>query len=195
MKREEAERRWKTLLELLAPVHDRAAATARRLARTPADGDDLFQAAVLRAFEKLDGLRDPDRFPAWFWAVLLSVHRNRARRELWRRFLPLDDLSPGGEPTGADGSRREEERASAARAAAALARLPAVQREAIVLHEIEGFGVEEIAEMQNVTVSAVKSRLARGRERLRRHYRRLGFERPRATPAGESRLAPKGETR
>lgn len=195
MKHDEAERRWRRLLELLAPIHDRAAATARRLCRTPADGDDLLQAAVLRAFEKLDGLRDPDRFPAWFWAVLLSVHRNRARRELWRRFLPLDDLPPGGEPAGPDGNRREEERVSAARAAAALARLPAVQREAVVLHEIEGFGVEEIAAMQGVTVSAVKSRLARGRERLRRHYRRLGFERPRSTSAGEGRLAAKGETR
>ena len=56
-----------------------------------------------------------------------------------------------------------------------LAGLPAVQREAVVLFEIEGFSVEEIAAMQEVTVSAVKSRLARGRDRLRRAYQRLGL--------------------
>lgn len=62
----------------------------------------------------------------------------------------------------------------AERAARALAGLPPEQREAIVLHDIEGFPVEDIAKMQGVTISAVKSRLSRGRERLRRHYLRHG---------------------
>jgi predicted DNA-binding protein YlxM (UPF0122 family) len=45
----------------------------------------------------------------------------------------------------------------------------------VVLFEIEGFSIEEIAAMQEVSISAVKSRLARGRDRLRRHYEKLGF--------------------
>jgi hypothetical protein len=61
------------------------------------------------------------------------------------------------------------------RAAHALAQLPRVQREAIVLHDIQGFTVDEIAAMQVATASAVKSRLSRGRERLRRFYLRRGW--------------------
>jgi RNA polymerase sigma-70 factor (ECF subfamily) len=50
-----------------------------------------------------------------------------------------------------------------------------VQREAVVLFEVDGYSIEEIAAMQRVSVSAVKSRLVRGRERLRRYYERQGW--------------------
>jgi RNA polymerase sigma-70 factor (ECF subfamily) len=146
------------------------------LSRSPGDGDDLFQEAVLRAFEKLPSLRDESRFQPWFYTILLSVHRNRSRRAFWRRFLSIEDrASDGWEPAGADGSCWEEERAQAARVARALATLPPVQREAVVLFEIEGFSIEEIAALQGVSISAVKSRLARGRGRLHRHYERLNL--------------------
>ena len=49
------------LLALLAPLHDRALATARRLCRCNAEGDDLFQETVLRAFDRLEDLRDVGR--------------------------------------------------------------------------------------------------------------------------------------
>ena len=57
----------------------------------------------------------------------------------------------------------------------ALEILPAVQREAVVLFDIDGYSLEEVAAMQDVSLSAVKSRLARGRARLRRHYKRRGY--------------------
>ncbi len=177
--------RWQRLLDLLAPLHDGARATARRLCRTAHDGDDLFQEAVVRAYEKSSDLRDASRFRAWFYSVLLSVHRTRSRRGFWRRFLSIDDaIGEGREPIGDDGSNWEEERRRAERASRALATLPAVQREAVVLFDIEGFSIEEVAAAQNDSISAVKSRLARGRARLRRHYERLGFG-PGATRTGE----------
>lgn len=176
MRIESDHQKWERLTNLLTPYHDRACATARRLSRSIPEGDDLFHDAVLRAFEKLPTLRDESRFRAWFYAVLLSIHRTRSRSHFWRRFLALEEeLTLGNEPAGEDGAVREEERERAARASRALATLPAVQREAVVLFEVEGYSVEEVAAMQNVSVSAVKSRLARGRGRLRRHYERLGF--------------------
>ena len=167
---------WTRLMDLLAPLHDRAAATARRLSRSAEDGDDLFQEAVVRAYHKLPSLRDDASFRSWFFALLLNAHRNRFRRGFWRRFLSLErDMEPGFDPPGEDGGGWEQKRRQAERASRVLAGLPAVQREAVVLFEIEGFSVEEIAVMQEVTVSAVKSRLARGRDRLRRAYQRLGL--------------------
>jgi RNA polymerase sigma-70 factor (ECF subfamily) len=118
-------------------------------------------------------LRERERFRAWFYAVLLSVHRERARRSLWRRFLRLEDLLPADEPPDPRG--HDDDCLAARRVADALAGLPAAMREAIVLYEVDGFSVEEIASMQKVSLSAVKSRLARGRDRLRRRYERLGL--------------------
>lgn len=166
--------RWSRLIRLLTPIHKQAAATARRLCRSNDDGDDLYQDTVLRAFDKLDGLRDESRFRSWFFATLLSRHRSRLRR--FRRVsVPIEEaFGRDREPVGEDGASWEEERRRAERAVRALAGLKPVQREAVVLHEIEGFSVEEIAEMQGVTCSAVKSRLTRGREKLRRFYLRGG---------------------
>jgi RNA polymerase sigma-70 factor (ECF subfamily) len=185
MTSQDAERRWQRLGRLLEPIHNTAVDTARNLCRSPGEGDDLYQEAVLRAFDKLPTLRDEDRFRSWFFAVLLSLHRSRWRRAFWRRFLPLDAATSGApSPVGDDGRAHEEEFLGARRAARALARLPADQREAVVLYELEGFSMEEVARIQDATVSAVKSRVFRGRETLRKVYRRWGWDGPMPSPAG-----------
>jgi RNA polymerase sigma-70 factor (ECF subfamily) len=163
-------------MALLGPVHERAQATARRLCRSIADGDDLYQEAVLRAMARLSDLRDDQAFPAWFHRIVLSLHRERGRRSFWRRLLPLDTLAENGrEPAGEDGGAWADQHTGARRMQAALATLPAVQREAVVLCDIDGYELAEVAEMQAVSLSAVKSRLVRGRARLRRYYERLGW--------------------
>ncbi len=167
--------RWQRLTALLAPIHGAAAGVARRLTRDSGEGDDLLSEAVLRAWTHLESLRDETRFRSWFFAVLLSVHRSRCRRAFWRRFLPLDETVAAGREPAAPPAPGDDARWGALRAREALARLPAVQREAIVLHDVQGFSVEEVAAMQGVTVSCVKSRLSRGRGRLRRHYLRRGW--------------------
>ncbi len=90
----DAEARWQRLLVLLEPVHRQAVATARRLCRSAADGDDLHQEAVLRAFAKLHTLRDEGRFRPWFYAALLSRHRSLWRRASRRRTVSLEEAFP-----------------------------------------------------------------------------------------------------
>ena len=158
-------------MDLLGPLHEQALATARRLCRSPAEGDDLYHDALLRAFEKLSTLRDETRFRSWFYAVLLNRHRSRCRRSFWSRFLPLEEAFPrGAEPAGERGETWAERSVQAGRFARALARMRPEQREAVVLFEVDGCSIEEIAGMQRASVPAVKSRLVRGREALRRHY-------------------------
>lgn len=176
------------LLELLAPVHGELRALARRIARSPDDGDDLFQEAAIRALRKIGDLRDDDRFRGWFTRILLSVHRSRSRRAFWRRFVSLDAAEPGLQPRVQPPAPGDS-----ARAFRALATLPAVQREAVVLFDLEGRGVDEIAALQHVSVSAVKSRLSRGRDRLRRFYRRAELLESSAT--GPARAAVAGSAK
>ncbi|HEY0254765.1 MAG TPA: RNA polymerase sigma factor, partial [Kofleriaceae bacterium] len=77
------------LRELLEPIHPQVVAFARHLSRSRADGDDLYQEAVLRALTKLPQLRDDAMFKPWLYRIVISVHRNRARRAFWRRFSPI----------------------------------------------------------------------------------------------------------
>jgi RNA polymerase sigma factor (sigma-70 family) len=109
--------------------------------------------------------------PSWFFAV--SFPHRSARGRPSKRFVSWEEIRSVDagrfDPPGEDGRRAEEIRRGAERAAEALAALPAVQREAIVLFDLEGLGLQEVARLQNVSLSAVKSRLNRGRERLRNH--------------------------
>src|SRR5687767_11469968 len=106
---EMSEREPERLLRLLTPVDGMARASARRLCRSNADGDDLYHEAVLRALDRLGDLRDESRFKPWLYRVLLSVHRERTRKSLWRRLLPLEELlEQKGDPPGEDGSRWED---------------------------------------------------------------------------------------
>ena len=168
------ERPSQRLCRLLEPLHAELRAGARRLSRSSADGDDLFQEAALRALGKLDLLESEEAFRAWFYRVLLSVHRNRVKRSFWSRLVPIGDQEPATPPASADPRGAERVRL-------ALAALPAEQREAVVLHDLQELTVEEIALVQGVSTSAVKSRLVRGRRRLRTIYRkRFGVTDPAA---------------
>lgn len=177
--------RQERLMGLLGPIHDRARLTARRLCRSNADGDDLFQEAALRALMKLGDLRDEGRFRPWFYAVLLSVHRERSRRSFWRRFVPLgaERQEVAARPA------LEDARGEAAQLSRALQELPAEQREAVVLFEVDGYTLDEVAELTGSSVAAVKSRLARGRSRLREHYQKIEA----ADEAGAIPVSPKKE--
>jgi RNA polymerase sigma-70 factor (ECF subfamily) len=176
---DEHSQRFRRLIE---PLHDRALAFARCVCRSTTEGDDLFQEAMLLAFGKLDGLRDDGAFCPWLYRILINAHRTRCRRAFWRRLIPLgprgeadDDDARSADPASGEPDYRTAGATAHAveasrRIRQALARIPPVQREAIVLFEIEGWQVEDIAELQRVSVSAVKSRLSRGRKHLRLLY-------------------------
>lgn len=156
------------LRRLLEPIHDRALGFARSVSRSRDDGDDLFQEALVRALDKLGLLRDDAAFKGWLYRIIINLHRNRTRRAFWRRLIPL-----GGDEIGEHVT--VETIGSVERARLALAQLAPDQREAIVLHDIEGWAVGEIADLEGVSMSAIKSRLSRGRDRLRDIYaRRFG---------------------
>lgn len=151
---------------LLDPHHDELRVYARRVCRTQSDGDDLFHEAVTRALTKIDSLKSDASFRFWFYRVLISVHRNHTKRSFWSRFVPLVDRDP------VDPSNATTDLAGHQRMRSALAQLSNVQREAIVLHDLQEMSVEEVAEVQEVSNSAVKSRLSRGRNHLRVTYRK-----------------------
>lgn len=155
--------------EDLERVYLDAVRYSRGLAGSQTEGDDLLQDALVRAWRAYPRLRNPGQFKFWLLKIIRNAHRNRARKARIRRWLSLD--------RAADIPACEElpfEEKEAVRQA--LKGVPRHQREALILYEVVGMSIEEIAKLQGVTVSGVKSRLARGRLRLREVYEQLTGE-------------------
>jgi len=143
---------------------------ALRLSANPQEAEDLTQDVFLRIFRHLAGFRGGSSLKTWVYRVALNQCRSR-----FARFRPptqgLFEEGVEEAPQLRDPSRGPEEVALSSDAARliseALARLPLVFREAVVLRDLEGLAYEEIADATGVRVGTVRSRIARGREQLR----------------------------
>jgi hypothetical protein len=71
---------WVSLSALLAPVDQQCRLFARRIARSNAEGDDIYHEALLRAAANLSKLREPTRFKPWLQSIVVSVQRDRSWR-------------------------------------------------------------------------------------------------------------------
>lgn len=154
--------------------HQAVFSFAYRLTRRQDLAEDLTQEcflALVRAPNRFDESRGPMK------TYLFSIARNLALKQYrdHRGEEPLEDSGGGFESRGAADPMAARELASAV--SAAVAGLPLLQQEAVVLFEYERFTLEEIAQIVGADTGTVKSRLHRARERLRRvlaPYRKVG---------------------
>ncbi len=133
------------------------------------DGDDLLQDALLNGWRKFASLRDPDGFKFWMLRIIRNASISRQRSRKFKTLLGLDAAQRIPSPETLSYEDKELVRF-------ALSKLPNIQREALILHEVLGMSVQEICRQQNVGESAVKSRLSRGRKRLRSEVEALTTE-------------------
>ena len=140
-------------------------AFARRLSRNAADADDLVQGAFERAFRSWRDLRHPRACRAWLFQIARNLHLNRQRLALSRPELHLVDPEESLLPELVV-PLEAVERMAARDLEAALERLPAEQRDAVLLCDLWGFEYEEIASITGWPLGTVRSRIARGRARL-----------------------------
>jgi RNA polymerase sigma-70 factor (ECF subfamily) len=159
--------------ELFARHRDRLWAVALRTTGDREEAADALQDAMVSAFRRAAGYRGDAAVTTWLHRVVVNacLDRLRAGRVRAADALP-DDLEErtdrGSLRTAETGTPEQEALASERRRAvlAALATLPAEQRAALVLVDMEGYGVAEAAEILDCAVGTVKSRCARGRARL-----------------------------
>jgi RNA polymerase sigma-70 factor (ECF subfamily) len=123
------------------------------------EAQDVVAEAFARALARPRGLTDVDVPEAWLRTVALNVVRRR-----WRRQRLLDTILLRDRPlttlvAAAPGPERADLRA-------ALAQLPRTYREVVVLHYLADLPVDEVAQLLEVPVGTVKSRLSRGRAAL-----------------------------
>ena len=150
---------WKEAASRLRPF------LARRV--PVADVDDVLQDVFVRMQRGLTSLRDEDRLGAWLYQVARSAiadsGRSRARH-------PLAGDSAQGDVADLAAEAEQDDaaiRALSSCVAVFIARLPSPYREAVTLIELEGLTAREAADLVGVSVSGMKSRVQRGRRRLR----------------------------
>ena len=150
-----------TIHEQIVILLPRLRRFARNLTHNPHDADDVVQIAVERALLRLDQWRRDARLDSWMFKIVRNAWidelRSRGRRD--KVFLAEE----AGDHVGIESIENEATRMSVH---AAMARLPEDQRVAVSLVLIEGLPYKEAAEVLEVPIGTLTSRLARGREAL-----------------------------
>lgn len=167
-----------TFARLVAETGDKAYNFAWRLAGNEADARDLVSEAYARAFEG-SGRYDPTRpFGAWLLTILRHVYLDALRRAERGRTLSLDMPLSEDAPAWADAlpapdAPLDEELGRAESLdllSRALKALAPHYRAAVTLCDVEGLSYEEAAEVMDVPVGTVRSRVHQGRVKLREAY-------------------------
>ena len=145
-------------------MHPQAESFCRKLAENRLDGDDLYQEAVLSAMIHIGSLRTEESFKPWLFRIILNRFKNRSRRDWWRRHLSLSEMKPHEEPShdphsGLDSKRYLE---------LAMSHLKTNERALVVLFELEGWPLRELAALLGEPEGTIKARLSRARTKMRK---------------------------
>lgn len=152
---------------LVARHQDRMWAVALRTMRHPEDAADALQEAYISAFRRAGTFRGDSQVTTWLHRVVVNACLDRLRRIKVRASEPMpDDLDRAAQFASTAGADPLEVREQRAVVAAALAQLNPDQRAALVLVDMEGYSVDEAAQMLGCAPGTIKSRCARGRARL-----------------------------
>ncbi|NEC64229.1 RNA polymerase sigma factor SigM [Streptomyces sp. SID9727] len=154
--------------ELVQRHRDRLWAVALRTLGDREEAADAVQDALISAFRAAHTFRGQSAVTTWLHRITVNACLDRIRKAAFRKTSPVDDperldqLLEPHESAEAPAERQDLHR----ELLAALATLPAEQRAALVLVDMQGYPVAEAARILEVPVGTVKSRCARGRARL-----------------------------
>jgi len=159
---------------------------ALRMTRNPADAEDVVQETYLKAYRAYHTFQEGTNLKAWLYRILTNTYINRYRKKQRRpnevELGELQDLylfRRLGEPSGASQSAEEDvlEHFVDADIKQALESLPEHFRMPVLLADVDGFAYKEIAEILDIPIGTVMSRLHRGRKALQQKLWSLAEER------------------
>jgi RNA polymerase sigma-70 factor (ECF subfamily) len=156
---------------------------ALRIVGTTSDAEDIVQDALFSAWRSIASFQGVS-FRAWLFRIATNRALDQLRSRKRRPELPLDppddDEVTWAEPVapGPDLTQLAGDREALAAVETALESLPAEQRTALLLRDVEGFAYEEIAVITSVEIGTVKSRIHRGRLAVRNTLISRGWRGP-----------------
>lgn len=149
----------KLFMQLYDPVHAQFERFCKARSYGEMDFKDLMQETIVIAFEKLEKLQSHEAFLHFLFGISVRVLSNAHRKikeERWDDQLEKQDT----------GSNAAEKQLEIEELYKVLSQLPTAQCEALILFEISGFSIKEIAAIQEASEDAIKKRLSRGRQEL-----------------------------
>jgi RNA polymerase sigma-70 factor (ECF subfamily) len=188
--------------EQATPFLEPLYAAALRMTRNPADAEDLVQETFIRAYRGFGSFQDGTNLRAWLYRILTNTFINSYRAKQRRpEQTELDDVEDlylyrriGGLEAASMGRSAEDELMdlfTETEVKDAIDALPDQFRIAVLLADVEGFSYKEIAEILDVPIGTVMSRLHRGRKALQKSLhsfavsRGLADDEPATQPAGD----------
>jgi len=162
-------------MEYMQPLYT----AALRMTRNPADAEDLVQETFLKAYRAFDRFEQGTNLKAWLYKILTNTYINSYRAAkrrpekadvedvedlyMYRRLSELQGLD-----TGRSAEDEVLEHITDDEVKAAIESLPEAFRMAVLLADVEGFSYKEIAEITDVPIGTVMSRIHRGRKALQK---------------------------
>ncbi len=158
------------------------------MTRNPADAEDLVQETYLKAYRAFNGFTEGTNLKAWLYRILTNTYINAYRAKKRRpEESDIDDLENfylyrrlGGLEGASAGRSAEDEvldHFTETEVKEAIEALPEQFRMAVLLGDVEGFSYKEIAEILDVPIGTVMSRLHRGRRALQKRLYEFGRQR------------------
>lgn len=142
------------------------------------DAEDVTQDVFVQVFESIDGFEERAKFSTWLYRIAISksfdVLRRRKSRKRFGFFTNRahDETAPLPEPVDfVHPGVKLEAKEHAAALFRALEKLPGKQKTAFVLNKLEHMSYQQVAEIMDLSVSAVDSLLQRGRQNLKKHLK------------------------
>lgn len=162
-------------MPLMSPLYS----AALRMTRNPADAEDLVQEAYLRAYRGFGGFAEGTNLKAWMYRILtntfINSYRAKQRRPTETDLDDVEDLylyhrvhDTPGQKLGTSAEEDLMSRLGDIEVTDALESLPDNFRMAVLLADVEGFSYAEIAEILDIPIGTVMSRLHRGRKALQK---------------------------
>ena len=177
---------------------DQLYSAARRMTRNAADAEDLVQETYLRAYRGFGNFQQGTNLRAWLFRILtnafINSYRSKQRKPRSVDLAGVEDLylhqRLGGDTLAALGASAEDvlmEQITESEIVDALESLPEEYRITVLLADVEGFAYKEIAEILDIPMGTVMSRLHRGRKTLQQRLLEFGQMRGFTDPPGPDR--------
>jgi RNA polymerase sigma-70 factor (ECF subfamily) len=150
-------------MQLYKPVQNRLSAYCRVVAGNEEKAFDLVQETLANAFQNFHTLREPDSFQFFLIGIARNCHLKQQRK--WKLFGTQSEIKASNILVSQDFVDTQYDNELLYKS---IAKLNTEQRDVVLMFHIMGFSIKEIARNNSITEAAVKNRLVRGREKLRK---------------------------
>ncbi len=150
-----------TFIQLYDPNHDQFCRFCRAISGNQQDSEDLIQDTILNVMENFDKIRDHEAFKSFLFSVASNLNKMKLRRNKFKASFTASELNQivdfGQNPEQITDFKLVYEK---------MLMLPAKVSETLILYHISDLSIEEIQKIQGGSISGVKMRLKRGKEKL-----------------------------